>query len=160
MTYRDNGAVGALLDEYERAINELKSIVETLTQMELIAIVDYLTKDDDCKSIQKILNHVIAAGYSYVVQIRKSKGEDIEYFPYQSFDNSKAYLTELDKMFAYNVKFFEDYPNLDLDDYEEHKFKVRWGPEFDIEQLFEHAIVHILRHRRQLERFLLKLRTQ
>jgi hypothetical protein len=32
--------------------------------------------------------------------------------------------------------------------------KVRWGPTYDLEQLLEHAIVHILRHRRQIERFL------
>ena len=29
-----------------------------------------------------------------------------------------------------------------------------WGPLYDFEQLFEHAIVHVLRHRRQIERFL------
>ena len=38
------------------------------------------------------------------------------------------------------------------------KILVAWGQLFDIDQLFEHAIVHILRHRRQIERFLLKLR--
>jgi hypothetical protein len=34
------------------------------------------------------------------------------------------------------------------------KMPVRWGPTYDLEQLLEHAIVHILRHRRQVERFL------
>ena len=38
------------------------------------------------------------------------------------------------------------------------KILVRWGQLYDVEQLFEHAIVHILRHRRQIERFLLRLR--
>ena len=32
--------------------------------------------------------------------------------------------------------------------------KTRWGPVYDAEGLLEHAIVHILRHRRQLERFI------
>lgn len=158
MKYRDNGAVGALLDEYEKAITELKSVIQDLSPMKLNAIVDFLTKDEDCKSIQKILNHVLAAGYSYVVQIRNSQGENCKFLKYQSFDTTKEYMTALDLMFQFNVKFFEDYPDLDLDDYDNNRFKVRWGPLYDIEQLFEHAIVHILRHRRQIERFKLKLR--
>jgi len=28
----------------------------------------------------------------------------------------------------------------------------RWGQRYDLEQLLEHAIVHVLRHRRQIER--------
>jgi hypothetical protein len=32
----------------------------------------------------------------------------------------------------------------------------RWGVQYDMEQMLEHAIVHILRHRRQIERFLEK----
>lgn len=28
-----------------------------------------------------------------------------------------------------------------------------WGPTYDLEQLIEHAIVHILRHRRQIDKW-------
>jgi hypothetical protein len=31
-----------------------------------------------------------------------------------------------------------------------------WGQVYDFEQFMEHAIVHVLRHRRQIERFLIK----
>jgi len=34
------------------------------------------------------------------------------------------------------------------------KIDAPWGAHYDMEQLLEHAIVHILRHRRQIERFL------
>ncbi len=30
----------------------------------------------------------------------------------------------------------------------------RWGVRYDLEQLLEHAIVHVLRHRRQIEKLL------
>jgi chromosomal replication initiation ATPase DnaA len=30
------------------------------------------------------------------------------------------------------------------------KMKTRWGQVYDIEQLTEHAVVHILRHKRQI----------
>ena len=31
-----------------------------------------------------------------------------------------------------------------------------WGVTYNLEQLLEHAIVHILRHRRQIEKFMLQ----
>ena len=34
---------------------------------------------------------------------------------------------------------------------------VKWRQQYDVEQLFEHAIVHVLRHRRQIERFIQKM---
>lgn len=34
------------------------------------------------------------------------------------------------------------------------KFNTRWKVTYDFEQLMEHAIVHILRHRRQVENFI------
>jgi hypothetical protein len=46
----------------------------------------------------------------------------------------------------------------DLERYNEsEKMKTSWGQVYDIEQLFEHAIVHILRHRRQIENFKTRL---
>jgi len=51
-------------------------------------------------------------------------------------------------MFTFNEALFTDYPNLTLCENDSaKKIKVRWGQEYDIEQLFEHAIVHILRHK-------------
>ena len=32
-------------------------------------------------------------------------------------------------------------------------FAVRWGPRYDPEMILEHAVCHLLRHRRQLERW-------
>jgi len=32
-----------------------------------------------------------------------------------------------------------------------------WGQRYDEDQILEHAIGHILRHRRQIERFLLRI---
>ena len=77
--YRDNGAIGALLDEYEKSVNELKDTIVNLSSSELARVIDKETKDADCRSIQTILSHVIGAGYNYVVEIRKSLGEDIDH---------------------------------------------------------------------------------
>lgn len=157
--YRDNGAIGALLDEYEKAILELQDVIKGISKEKLTTIVDTKTKDPDCVSIQTILTHVVRAGYGYVVEIRKFLGEQLPYSSSVPLDDVAAYSDALQKMFQYNVQLFEDYPTLKLEEYDAlKKINVKWGQQYDVDQLLEHAIVHILRHRRQIERFLLKLK--
>lgn len=156
--YRKNGAIGALLDEYEKSIEEFKEVIKDVTSKELIQIVDSETKDEDCKSIQTILRHVVRAGYTYVIEIRKWLGEDIVYKEKEQLNSVSEYNKALDTMFAYNEQLFNDYPNIKLEELDPNKkVHVRWGQKYDVEQLFEHAIVHILRHRRQVELFKEKL---
>lgn len=156
--YRNNGAIGALLDEYEKSIEEFKEVIKDITSKELIQIVDSETKDEDCKSIQTILTHVVRAGYTYVIEIRKWLGEDIVYKEKEQLNSVSEYNKALDTMFAYNEQLFNDYPNIKLEELDPNKkVHVRWGQKYDVEQLFEHAIVHILRHRRQVELFKEKL---
>ena len=38
--YRDNGAIGALLDEYEKSVNELKDTIVNLSSSELARVID------------------------------------------------------------------------------------------------------------------------
>ena len=157
-THRNNGAIGALLDEYEKSIEEFKEVIKDVTSKELIQIVDSETKDEDCKSIQTILTHVVRAGYTYVIEIRKWLGEDIVYKEKEQLNSVSEYNKALDTMFAYNEQLFNDYPNIKLEELDPNKkVHVRWGQKYDVEQLFEHAIVHILRHRRQVELFKEKL---
>jgi len=156
--YRENGAVGALLDEYEKSIHELKNLIQDFNHETLVTIVDHETSDEDCRSVQTILSHVLSAGYNYAGMIRKSQGEEPEQRPKVTLSSALDYCKAIDEMFQYNVRLFNDYPDLEMEEHEEaKKIKARWGQSFDVDQLMEHAIVHILRHRRQIERFLLKL---
>ena len=157
--FRNNGAVGALLDEYEKALQEIIQVTASLTEKELKQVVDKDTNDPNCVSIQSILGHVVRAGYNYVIAIRKYLGEQTDYKTAPLFDTVEEYQAELMKMLEFNEKFFADYPDIQLEEYEENKkIKVRWGQKYDVEQLFEHAIVHVLRHRRQIERFKIRMR--
>jgi uncharacterized damage-inducible protein DinB len=157
--YRINGAIGAILDEYERAIEQLLNVLETVNPTELMSIVDSETQDEDCRSIQTILTHIVRSGFGYAIYIRKHEGETIAFRESEPLASIAAYREALLQMFAYNVQLFEDYPNLTLEELDnDKKILTRWGQLFDVEQLLEHAIVHILRHRRQIERFLLRLR--
>ena len=65
------GAVGALMDEYERAIFELKSIVQNISKEVFTRIADSETDNENCRSIQTIISHVISSGYDYANIIRE-----------------------------------------------------------------------------------------
>ena len=156
--FRNNGAIGALLDEYEKSIVEIQNVIRLVSNEDLIKIVDKNTDDPDCKSIQTVLTHVISSGYNYVVIIRKTQGEEIDYLEGELLDSVEEYIKGLQNMFQYNVQLFEDYPKIQIEEYDnEKKILVRWGQRYDVEQLMEHAIAHILRHRRQIEKFLFKI---
>jgi len=153
--FRNNGAIGALLDEYEKSIIELKNVISPISKEELVTIADKTTEDPECKSIQTVLTHVISSGYYYAIVIRNYLGESINYKEGILLNSVEEYSVELQKMFQYNVQLFEDYPNIEVEVHDNNKkILTRWGQRYDVEQLLEHAIVHILRHRRQIEKFL------
>lgn len=156
--YRDNGAIGALLDEYEKSLNELIAVINNVSQEQLLQIMDTETKDEDCRSIQTILTHVVESGYTYVIEIRKWLGEEINYKEKVLLQEIEEYKAALLEMFKFNEQLFVDFPDLVLVEKDPNKkITVRWGQKYDVDQLLEHAIVHILRHRRQIERFILRL---
>lgn len=155
MTYRTNGAVGALLDEYERSLNDLKKVIAPLSKAQLLHVVDSETTDLDCQSIQTILSHIAQSGHAYVIYIRNHLGESIAFKETQLLDSIQDYNLALDDMFKANENLFHDYPDMTLEVFEQHeKIKGGWGNYYDVEQMMEHAIVHVLRHRRQIERFI------
>jgi uncharacterized damage-inducible protein DinB len=156
LNYRNNGAIGALLDEYEKATNELILVIKDLLSAQLSEIVDHETKDEDCRSVQTILTHVVRAGYAYATYIRNHQGENLAFHKPDHLDTSEKYIEALKEMFRYTEQVFDDYPNIKLEvNDSSSKMLVSWGQTYDVEQLMEHAIVHILRHRRQVERFLI-----
>lgn len=154
--YRENGAIGAILDEYEKAIEELQKVIHDLSPQELAHIVDVETKDPDCHSIQTILTHVVGSGYYYAAEIRRFLGESEANRNKKTLKTVAEYHTALDEMFQYNVALFEDYPNMKIEEKDnDKKILTHSNQSYDPEQLLEHAIVHVLRHRRQVEKFII-----
>ena len=151
------GAVGALMDEYERAALELKELAETVSREDYERIADAETKDADCLSIQTIINHVIHAGYGYANAVRRKIS-----MPHEPLGDERRQIgkqeigAEIDKVLAYTVETLDgrwemSYAELD-------KFVIERKGDFseNLEQLLEHAVLHVLRHRRQIEKFLLQ----
>ncbi|MDH6253346.1 putative damage-inducible protein DinB [Chryseobacterium sp. H1D6B] len=157
-TYRQ-GAVGALLDEYERAVLDLSQTISDITDQELKTIVDNETVDATCKSIQSVLAHVIGSGYAYAIYIRKLSGEKINYIADVLRPSVSDYQEDLAAFFAFTAETFKNITDHQLEQLDnKKKIVTSWGQTYDIEQITEHAVLHVLRHRRQIEKFKILLR--
>ncbi len=152
------GAVGALLDEYEKSIKELQYVIDDISPTNLAIIVDNKTADANCKSIQTILAHVVSSGYSYasyICELKKMQPKRKEKVLRPSVEE---YKNEFDDFFKFTCDTFENITDEELEEFDEaKKMKTSWNQFYDIEQIMEHAIVHILRHRRQIEKFKMTL---
>ena len=153
------GAKGALIDEYERALVDLHQAISDVTETELTTIVDKETSDPNCKSIQTILAHVVRAGYNYAVYIQRLRGNKAAFHPFLLRGSIDEYKIDTVEFLKYTEQTLADIPENELEEFDNtKKILSRWGQIFDIDQMMEHAIVHILRHRRQIEKFKILLR--
>lgn len=149
-SYRE-GALGALMDELERAAGELRQLVEKLTDEELEA-----TRDPEAQelcSIQRVLNHVVRAGYAHANYVRvafSSHGSPAAV----PLGKRAESVEQLRTMLAYMAETLEGRWRMSEEELSAVEIKTRWGTTYDLEQMLEHAVVHVLRHRRQIERFL------
>ncbi|MBK9728210.1 MAG: DinB family protein [Saprospiraceae bacterium] len=153
-----NGAKGALLDVYEKAIEELITVVSNIPNSALTVPLDVKTTDVNCKTIQSILSHVISSGYGYAISIQNLKFKNLDR-PEKSFhENVSEYIEDLTKVFNFTETVFNEIHDHELEQSDNAlKIKTSWGQIYDIEQITEHAIVHILRHKRQMENIKINL---
>ncbi|MGI8788679.1 MAG: hypothetical protein ACR2HG_13070 [Pyrinomonadaceae bacterium] len=151
------GAVGALTDEYERAAIELKLLVENIGEADYERLADAEMKDADCRSIQTMMNHVVHSGYGYANGIRGQFE-----MPFEPLGKERRQISqreiggEIDKMLAYTIETLEGKWEMSYDEMEAVVITRKENFTENLEQLLEHAVLHILRHRRQVEKFLLK----
>jgi uncharacterized damage-inducible protein DinB len=149
--YRKN-AVGAILDIYEKEIESLKNVIETIPDSQLTIMV-YPESTNGCESIQTILSHVVHSGHGYATSIYNSKGNHL-IRPEKTFHLTiKQYVNDLTEMFNYTENILIEIKDEELEQLDPAlKIKTNWGQLYDIEQLMEHAITHIMRHQRQIQR--------
>ena len=151
-SYRE-GAVGALMDEYERAVWELRRLLERMNEDDLARVVDSETRDDDCRSAQTIVSHVVNSGYGYADLLRKLFAAPSTRPPRALLSRGAA-LEQLDAILAYMAETLEGRWLMSDEELAGAVINTGWGVRYDIEQLLEHAVVHVLRHRRQIEKFM------
>lgn len=152
-TFREGG-VGALMDEYERAIQELQKVLKKIDIITYSQIIDTTTKDKDCQSIQTIMNHVVRAGFGYCNYIRRQFGEAFTERKMQyNVSTPQLAISELNNVIQYTEETLSNKWKISWRKIRSNIIHTTWGQDFDMDQLLEHAIVHILRHRRQIEKF-------
>jgi uncharacterized damage-inducible protein DinB len=146
------GAIGALLDEYEKAVVELQSIISDIPDSSLLKIIDNDTTDENCRSLQSILSHVVYAGFGYAASIYNCKAH-MQRPPKSLLDTVAGYTAQLSAMFYFTEEVLLNFQDNEMEELDNSKkIMSGWGQVYDMEQMMEHAIVHILRHRRQIEK--------
>jgi uncharacterized damage-inducible protein DinB len=141
------------MDEYERAASELERLIERIPEDDFVRVVDSETSSDDCRSAQTIMSHVVRAGYGYADYIRE-QFSIASTRPQPSLLSRQESLEQLQATLRYTAETLEGRWEMSEEEILGTVIKSRWGVVYDVEGLLEHAIVHILRHRRQIEKFI------
>jgi len=148
------GIFGALMDEYARAAEEFCRVVDWFD----VARFDGERPENSAttRSPRVMCAHVCGASHRYAHYIRKARGVDfIEY--YQIDPALVSSPRDVRRLLAEGITFTESTVEplhaMTDEQVQALTFPVRWGPTYDPEMLIEHAICHLLRHRRQLERW-------
>lgn len=163
MAYKNKkGVIGALLHEYKIVLEDLKSNISTIRDSDLVLIADANTANKDCISVQSILTHIILCGTYYLTMIDIHRGNADSPWPSRIYyDTVDEYIAALDTLYENTVLFFEDISNNEMAQFNpDKKLLTFWGQYYDYEQLMEHSIVHVSRHRRQIQMFKLKFNNQ
>jgi uncharacterized damage-inducible protein DinB len=147
-----SGAFGALMDEYVRAAEDFLRVAESFAEPRWSE--ERSSPDENTRSPRAICLHVVSAAHRYADYIRKRRGMEFV----ERFDLDPARLVaprDVRGLLREAILWTEDCVHDLKDDATTSAltFQVRWGPTYDPEMLLEHAVCHLLRHRRQLERW-------
>lgn len=147
------GPVAALMDEYERATQELRRVIQWTSDADYLRPRDPAAADASCRSIQTVMTHVVSAGYGYAGMLRAAW--DLPPHAHDRRDVTRVEaLARMGAMLEHMTATLEGHWGLSEAESNALQMRARWGVTYDFEQLFEHAIVHVLRHRRQIEAWL------
>jgi uncharacterized damage-inducible protein DinB len=116
-------------------------------------VVDAQTHDEDCRSVQTIVSHVVRSGYGYANSIREQFSMAPAVYTPRILSRGEVE-TNIDAMLKSTSDTLSGRWEMDYADIEKIVIHASWGMVYNLEQLLEHAIVHILRHRRRIEKFM------
>jgi hypothetical protein len=146
---------GALMDEYSRAADDFCRVVETFDAARFDS--EKPGNSPTTRSPRILSAHACGATHRYAHYIRKARG--VDFVDRYDVDPSQlASSRDVRPRLVEGITFTESTvePLRDATDAEVRalSFPVRWSPQaYDPEMILEHAICHLLRHRRQLERW-------
>ena len=149
-----SGSLRAILDEYARAIRDYETVLLAVPAERYGA--KTVLSDESFSNIKDIAAHVVGAAHSYAYHINRALDKPDGPFPARreyAVETPTVAIASLWAGFDQMVDVLGRIKDWSDDQQAEVKFISRWKQPYDIEQMLEHAIVHILRHRRQIERW-------
>jgi uncharacterized damage-inducible protein DinB len=145
----------SLLAIYKIEIDRLCDVIKQLNNEEISNLHDIEAKDKDCISIQTILAHVVHSGHGYTNYFKKQAGVLPTIVNKSLLQSADEYYDSLIKMYNQCFEVFENHPNIEMETtINKNKIKTTWGQLYDVDQMLEHAIMHIIRHRFQIQKFI------
>jgi hypothetical protein len=109
--------------------------------------------DPDYESSERLVAHVQAAARSYLLWIWEVLERPIEGLP--RIREAAEIVPRLDAFMAETLAGWRHHlAPLEDDQLAKKQYLSRWGEPHTIEQMLEHAVVHPMRHRIQLDRIL------
>lgn len=147
------GPLGALIDETELATHQLLALVEGLDDAAFDAP---RTDTGELRSVRAVVEHVLYAAFLYAGLQRRAFGMDeLPWTESSAKVVPRATLcAELQALPGRAWELLADKANWTDDDLCACRMTASWGQTFDLEQLLEHALAHVLRHRRQVAAWL------
>ena len=148
------GPFGALMDEYARAADEFCRVVESFDAARFAS--ERASNTEETRTPRAVCIHVCGAAHRYAHYIRKARGLDfvdryqLDPERLHAPQDVRALLTEGTRLMEETVAPLRGATDSEI---QAVSFNVRWGPRYDPEMILEHAVCHLLRHRRQLERW-------
>ena len=148
------GPVGAMMDEYALAAEAFCRAVEGFDPD---GFVDPRPGGEPgAPTVRGISVHVCGAARGYANYLRDAQGSEMQ-SPEASPAERVRVPADVRPVLAEELRFteasVEPLRSLPEDEMMAIEFRARWGPLYNPESMLEHAICHLLRHRRQLERW-------
>ena len=147
------GTFGALMDEYARAAEDFCRVVEADDVARFLA---ERPGAKDLRSRRDVCAHVVASARLYADLVRKVRGmEHIDRYDEAPWlaGSPGAVRGLLAATLRYTEEAVDGLGALTEAEVQALVIRSEWVSTYDPESVLEHAIVHVLRHRRQLERW-------
>ena len=147
------GAFGALMDEYARAAEDFCRVVEADDVARFLA---ERPGAGDLRSRREVCAHVVASARLYADLVRKVRGmEHVDRYDEAPWlaDAPADVRGLLAAALRYTEEAVDGLGALAEPEVQALVIRSEWVSTYDPESILEHAIVHVLRHRRQLERW-------
>ncbi len=132
---------------------ELQRFYETWVAFALSGVELPATDDPSYVSPEHLVGHVLRCARSYLTWIGECVGRavvdvDADHDSGSVARKGRAFMGEVLAAWRRHLAALEDRELAPA------VFKSRWGEDYNIEQMLEHAVVHPMRHRIQLERLM------